>query len=194
MNTGTPTPDSASHFSWRRCRSPARRARSGTETAAATSKARSAMSPSSDSGSSQRGAGPNAWCRCCKGCWYGALSTAPNAWWTAAAATIAGGANRQRRARQVAVRKDEQQQRDRGDQPDRALGEQRDEPIERSRCTWVAAEHLPEPFAGCGVAECHTDEGEQGADNLGLSCAFRYQQTEPGRERRRQTSDDRPTQ
>ena len=51
--------------------------------------------------------------------------------------------------------------------------------VERSRCTWVAAEHLPEPFAGRGVAECHTDEGEQGADNLGLSCASRYQQTEP---------------
>src|SRR4051794_32020128 len=63
-------------------------------------------------------------------------------------------------ARQVTVRKDEQQQRDRRDQPDRALGKQRDEPSERSRCPWVPAEHLPEPLTGCGVAECQTDEGE----------------------------------
>ena len=142
MNTGTPTPDSASHFSWRRCTSSARRAAQRRATRrrrrarrgvryrrAATAARASGVRGRTRGADVARGAGKE---RCRRLRTHGGR----------------GRRDDRRRgeppasARQVAVREDEQQQRDGGDQPDRALGEQRDEPS-RAISLYPSADRAP---------------------------------------------------
>ena len=77
MKPGTATPASASHLSWRRRSSPARRNLTTSETAEAISSPSSATSARKETSWTANGAGPNGRRRCSSGGWNGSESTTP---------------------------------------------------------------------------------------------------------------------